>query len=323
MNNNFEKVSECLHSPETLKAVNELNNNIIDKTKGIFAGNIIGDIIGVSLVWKKTKIKIKRPLKLEGDIITRAERCDILDTEPGDWTDDTSMLIALGESLIESKMQVNPENELKQYQKWLNEGFYSSKKEAFDVGRTTQAALKEGNPPVGREFNGNGSLMRSSIISIAYLNKSDKLMDEASGASCSVTHIHPISKFCNVIYNKVLKRLIYDVAIIEIIEEMKLKFSGLIEDIDPIFTAPEEYSNSGYCVSTLQTALWICEESDNFEEAVLKAVNLGGDSDTIGAVTGAIAGAMYGYSSIPEYMKKYLDNPELTKYNSVKHFLHL
>lgn len=62
----------------------------------------------------------------------------------------------------------------------------------------------------------------------------------------------------------------------------------------------EEVNNSGWAVSTLQAALWAFHTTDNFEEALIAAVNLGGDADTIGAVCGQIAGAYYGYSAIPE-----------------------
>ena len=68
-------------------------------------------------------------------------------------------------------------------------------------------------------------------------------------------------------------------------------------------TQPDLIKASGYVVDTLQSAIWAVENSSSFEMAVLKAVNLGDDADTVGAVTGQIAGAIYGYSSIPEKLK--------------------
>jgi ADP-ribosyl-[dinitrogen reductase] hydrolase len=58
--------------------------------------------------------------------------------------------------------------------------------------------------------------------------------------------------------------------------------------------------SSGYVVDTLEAALWSVSGSTTFEEAVLKAVNLGDDADTVGAVAGQVAGAVWGYSKIPE-----------------------
>ncbi|WP_277985884.1 ADP-ribosylglycohydrolase family protein, partial [Staphylococcus condimenti] len=58
--------------------------------------------------------------------------------------------------------------------------------------------------------------------------------------------------------------------------------------------------SSGYVVDTLEAVLWCVGNSDNFKDAVLKAVNLGGDTDTVGSITGSIAGLLYGYQAIPE-----------------------
>ncbi len=52
-------------------------------------------------------------------------------------------------------------------------------------------------------------------------------------------------------------------------------------------------------MDTLEAALWCVEKTTSFEEALVLAVNLGGDSDTVGAVTGQLAGAVYGASFIP------------------------
>lgn len=62
----------------------------------------------------------------------------------------------------------------------------------------------------------------------------------------------------------------------------------------------EECDNSGWCVSTLESVLWALNSTSSFEAALIAAVNLGGDSDTIGAVCGQLAGAKYGLSGIPE-----------------------
>ena len=60
---------------------------------------------------------------------------------------------------------------------------------------------------------------------------------------------------------------------------------------------------SGYVIETLHAALWSVTKTNDFQEAVLKAVNLGDDADTVGAVAGQIAGAMYGYSAVPKHLK--------------------
>jgi len=65
-----------------------------------------------------------------------------------------------------------------------------------------------------------------------------------------------------------------------------------------------EIKSTGYVIDTLQASIWAVENSKSFEDAVLKAVNLGDDADTVGAVTGQIAGAMYGYSQVVRHLKK-------------------
>ena len=68
-------------------------------------------------------------------------------------------------------------------------------------------------------------------------------------------------------------------------------------------TAASEIKSSGYVIDTLNAAIWAVENSQSFEHAVLKAVNLGDDADTVGAVAGQIAGAIYGYSRMPKHLK--------------------
>ncbi|MEF3254018.1 MAG: ADP-ribosylglycohydrolase family protein, partial [Deferribacterales bacterium] len=80
---------------------------------------------------------------------------------------------------------------------------------------------------------------------------------------------------------------------------------------------------SGYVVSTLQTAVWLNLESMSFEEILAKTLIIGGDTDTIAAIACAIAGTIYGYNSIPDYLKNMVINvlinyPEL--YNYFSHY---
>jgi ADP-ribosylglycohydrolase len=67
-----------------------------------------------------------------------------------------------------------------------------------------------------------------------------------------------------------------------------------------------EIKSSGYVVDTLEAALWCLLTTDGYEECVLRAVNLGGDTDTVAAVAGGLAGALYGYEAIPEKWRKTL-----------------
>jgi ADP-ribosyl-[dinitrogen reductase] hydrolase len=229
------------------------------------------------------------------------------------------MLIALGESLHE-KGHIDKENELKHYRMWLNEGKYTPKGKAVGTGKTTEFAIKNGYPKSDRMSNGNGALMRSSIITPYYLNLSDMRLAEASGDSAKVTHGHAVSVFTNIIFSLVLKKVILGQTVNAAMSNVSQKYRGLIEDVDIIFDKPERYITTPYCVTSLQTSLNIVSDSDSFEEAILKAVNLGGDADTIGAITGAIAGARFGIKDIPERFLKFALSEKILRYEGIKKF---
>jgi ADP-ribosyl-[dinitrogen reductase] hydrolase len=75
-----------------------------------------------------------------------------------------------------------------------------------------------------------------------------------------------------------------------------------------------ELTGSGYVIESLESALWCFYYSDDFKDAVLKAVNIGNDADTTGAVCGQIAGAFYGINGIPaEWIEKLVMSSEITE----------
>jgi ADP-ribosyl-[dinitrogen reductase] hydrolase len=309
---NFDKVSDCLHSKEVLSVINELNFEVRDKIKGMIAGNILGDILGLPFEGTSGKIDPYPPLKLK-------ESCSIQITSKL-WSDDTSMLIALASSLFETGGIVDAENERKHYLKWFFEGEYTLDGKVFGYGKTTKEALITKNPKTDRFSNGNGALMRSSVLVPYYLNKTDKELEEASGKSCAVTHGHPVSIFTNIIYTFILKRLLLKFNLNDALQQAKDKYFNIISDINEIFEKPVFYVTTPYCITTLQAALYINLESQSFAECILKAVNLGGDTDTIAAVTGAISGAIYGFESFDKQLQG-VATDVMSRFESLKIFL--
>ncbi|MGB9732076.1 MULTISPECIES: ADP-ribosylglycohydrolase family protein [Calditerrivibrio] len=313
---NKDAVSDCLHSSHTLEALNEINNYIKDRIAGIIAGNIIGDMLGAPLEGRLVENR-KRPIKLSEspDVLLKNHlsnyNCTI-------YTDDTSMLLALTDSLSE-KGAADKDNEYKKYRNWFFKGEYTPFGKAFGYGRTTKRAIEENIPGNQRTDNGNGALMRSSVISCFFYNRSREFIEKSSAESASVTHSHPVAIFTNIIYNIILRDLILGNSLEEALNYAYKYYYNVIEDINDIFFEPIYYQVTGYAVSTLQTAIWLNLESSSFEEAITKAISLGGDTDTIAAVTGAIAGGLYGYSSIPEILKQLLQ-PLIEKYTFLKRF---
>lgn len=205
---------------------------------------------------------------------------------PGGWTDDTSMALCLAESLIACS-GFDARDLMERFCRWWQEGHLSHNGRCFDIGLTTQRALyrfkTEGEPFAGDrspETAGNGSLMRLAPVSIFYSSDKAKAADVARKQS-ETTHAAPQCL----------------AACAEFSDLLIDAFHGRAKVVS--HHDPNTVSASGYVVDTLEAALWAVARTDSFEEALIKAVNLGDDADTVGAVTGQLAGALYGFDSIP------------------------
>lgn len=302
---NKDTVSDCLHSKETLNVLSELQNNISDKIKGCIAGNIIGDMLGLPLKGKVISSR-RSPFTLPADplqIITE----HIAKYDCISYGETVSMLTALYSSLLEKK-KVDKENELFHYRKWLTEGKYTQNGKATCISKTVKEAVLSGKPGTTREDNDSGALKRSSVLICFYLNLSSKTLEDAAGESASVTHAHPVAIFSNIIYLKLLKELISGKTMEDAMTDAYNQYYNIIPDINDIFFEPIHYQTADYVVSMLQSAVWLNIESKSFEEAIAKALSLGGNTDIICAVAGAVAGAIYGYNMIPQLCKNLLIN---------------
>ena len=223
----------------------------------------------------------------------------------GEWTDDTSMALCLAHSLIECK-GFDPTDQMEKYVVWNRKGYMSSNGRCFDIGNTCAEALgayvRSGDPYSGltnERSQGNGSLMRLAPIPMAYRNNHESL--KWAVRSSKVTHAHPTC------YNSCayLTYLIANTLNGESKETILLNQS-LYVGVESVSmgaykTKTEaEIKSSGYVIDTLEAALWAFYTTDSFEEGCIKVVNLGDDSDTVGAVYGQLAGAYYGYDAIPK-----------------------
>lgn len=191
----------------------------------------------------------------------------------------------------------------------------------FDIGNATDRAisrLRRGLPPEragGAEEgdNGNGSLMRVAPLVFIMGGKSPEERFRLIEAVSSVTHAHAWSVTGYFLFLEVLRKLLEgsdkEEAYAELREEFVAppsfldsgtftKFRRILEQ--DIRTLPEsEIRSSGFVVDTLEAALWSFLMTDTYQDAVLRAVNLGEDTDTTGAATGALAAMAYGLGAIP------------------------
>jgi ADP-ribosylglycohydrolase len=250
----------------------------------------------------------------------------------GTWSDDTSMSLAALDSLADGKtdwfeIMVN-------FVKWLENGAYTATDEVFDVGGTCKRAIlnfvgiccSEENGFVlpygfdvtgcgldGPYANGNGSLMRiHPFVLSAYFNQqSDADMEILMEKASSLTHAHGRSKLACKIYALILQALLDEPkkeSVARALHTAKQRYADHPEYLhfarlfDKNFSklSIAEIKSTGYVVDTLEAAVWCLLNTDSYQACVLAAVNLGEDTDTVAAVAGTLAGALYGYDSIPE-----------------------
>ena len=246
-----------------------------DRLKGMLWGLIVGDCLGSPVQF------------MEMDSfphLTEMIHCRHFNTPPGYWTDDTAMALCIMESFVRCR-KYDLQDIARNFVKWYKHGFLSSMPYAFDVGGATTAAIQgmiNGSTVNGSEDSqGNGSIMRFAPTLLINGN---------------TPHNRIIHEISDLTHNSRRVRRTLDL-MAEICRE---HLQGEKSRRGSVYLRREEVNNSGWAVSTLQAALWAFHSTGNFEEALVAAVNLGGDADTIGAVCGQIAGAYYGYNAIPE-----------------------
>lgn len=239
---------------------------------------------------------------------------------PGTWSDDSSMTLATVESLARKGM-IDPEDIMCNFRDWMFFGKFTPAGYVFDIGNTTRMSICRfmNGTDCSRcggcaEFdNGNGSLMR--IPPLAFLNCN--LGDVAKVSS--LTHGNIISIHACEIYVWIAKMLIDGKGIREAIAYrvrpeyyLHEKFTRL-KSLERL--TRDEIKNTGFVVDTLEAALWCVLKTDNYRDCVLMAVNLGGDTDTIAAVAGGLAGILYGIGGekgVPnEWIKQIAKNEEI------------
>ena len=226
----------------------------------------------------------------------------------GTWSDDTSMVLATLSSLKENKGKIIPEDIRKNFNHWLLYGDFTADGKVFDVGISTSRALKTGKPCTGKWDNGNGSLMR--ILPLAFVDCTD---DDIRAVS-AITHGHWISMEACVIYVHVAKKLLAGEAIADILPA--LQYEKPFERLSTIDSLDrDQIRSSGYVVDTLEAALWaVSHKGDRdkcFRNDVLTAVNLGDDTDTVGAVAGGLAGIIYGLEADRKWVDAIVNKEEI------------
>ena len=283
-----------------------------DKIKAVMLGHAVGDALGVPVEFCERDELVKKP-------VTDMVGYGTYPYPEGCWSDDTSMSLAALDSLASGKLDFD--DIMVKFGEWYYDDEYTPTGEMFDVGNTCSYAIDNYfayHKPIeecgltGERSNGNGSLMRIHPF-VLYAYAKQMSIDEWLGVivkASALTHAHDRSKIGCLIYTFVLMSLLKDKGkggIEDGLQKAK-RYLNVCAEFTPyerIFkndfaTLPrDEIKSSGYVVDTLEAALWCLLTTTNYRDCVLKAVNLGDDTDTVAAVAGGLAGALYGYDAIP------------------------
>ena len=288
------------------------NNLPIDQYKGALLGLAVGDALG-------TTLEFTLPGRFSP--INNMIGGGPFQLKPGQWTDDTSMALCLAESIIHCD-GFDPKDQMERYLKWYKNGYLSSTGKCFDIGQTVLRALviyqQTGNvfwDSTNPRLAGNGSIMRLAPVPLFYTHDFLKAI-EMSGESSRTTHPLQVTIDACKYLGGLICGAVNGVSKEKLLSEIYSPVTGywdkhkMVPEIYEVASGsfkiknPPEIIGSGYVVKSLEAALWAFYNSNNFEEGVLLAVNLGNDADTTGAVYGQLAGAYYGSDAIPERFKK-------------------
>jgi ADP-ribosyl-[dinitrogen reductase] hydrolase len=272
--------------------------DIRDRAIGALTGLAVGDALGTTLEFSARDSR-QRLTDMEGGGPFRLK--------PGQWTDDTSMALALAHNLVGCG-GLDERDLMCRFVSWWKEGAYSSTASCFDIGMTVRSSLQrfqqDANPVAGSTdpmSAGNGSLMRLSPVAIRYWHDGEKRRDAAARQSAT-THRAPEAVDACVVFADILADAIAGKRKSDVLVDRSGTWAGAINEIVAGSwrgRRRSEIRSSGYVAHSLEAALWCVGRTSSFEEAVLLAANLAGDADTVAAITGQLAGALYGRDAIP------------------------
>lgn len=297
---------------------NKPKRDMIQKTmQGALFGVAVGDALGVPVEFKSREYLRQNPVtEMLGYLCWKQPH--------GTWSDDSSLTFCLAESLTNGYDIIDIAQKFVQ---WYQTGYWGAHHKLFDIGGATRYALNRiiaGTSPyvsggLLENDNGNGSLMR--ILPLVFyldgkgVENMEEILEKVREVS-GITHGH---------FRSIFSCFIYIVFALELLNgnDKELAYYNLKEKISQFLSVkafnPDEISNfdrilkydisdlkgdeiqsSGYVLHSLEASFWCLLTTNSYKQAVLKAVNLGGDTDTTGAITGGLAGILYGYDLIPK-----------------------
>lgn len=297
------------------------------KTLDALMGLCVGDALGVPVEFFSRDVLKNAP-------VTDMTGYGTHNQPAGTWSDDSSLAFCLAESLCQS---YDLQDIAQKFLAWYREEAWTPHGRVFDIGIATSKALQkiaQGTSPLqsgGEEVsdNGNGSLMR--ILPLVFCIKDKPIAERYKMVAevSRITHAHIQSVWSCFIYCEYALLLLAGKEKMEAYQETEQSIGQFVEDSGmfvcgsnytilqkfnrilnrsepmPLLGLKEEdIQSSGYVIHTLEASLWCFLTTDSYSNCVLKAVNLGNDTDTTGCVAGGLAGLYYGLEAIPEAWRK-------------------
>ena len=290
----------------------------LESVKGAVLGYAVGDALGVPVEFAGREVRRIDPVK--------GMRSGGVHAQPaGTWSDDTSMTLCMIHSLIEKG--IDYEDQMRRFGDWMEKAAYTARGEVFDIGGTTRYAISNhlrGVPALkcgdkAERACGNGSLMRMMPLAIYLAALCDDtvpagIIADVIHRASDCTHAHRRCEmacgiYCSIIFGlcrggELEKAVMSGLLSALVYYRDHGDFEKLYEEVAPMINIKDwtlsEIKSGGYVLDTLRSAVWCLLTTNSYAQCVLKAVNLGGDTDTTAAVAGALAGLWYGAEAIPD-----------------------
>lgn len=276
-----------------------MNEQLISRAEAAYLGVALGDALGATL-------EFMTPREIVHKYGVHREICGggWLGVKAGHVTDDTTMTLALGTAIVADRGEVRALSCAKAFDAWM-------RSKPVDIGNTVRRNLiafrRTGSPfaPPSEYDAGNGAAMRVLPVALGLLAREESDVRVAVRAQAHVTHNNPVSDAaCEFI----------TLAVQDFVQGKPLR-TVYRQRICPLIAEHPEFAYrdrrcenpSGWIVDTMHVVLHSLMNTDSFEECIVKAANCGGDADTTAAIAGMLAGALYGFESLPRRWLKALD----------------
>jgi len=295
-----------------------------ERIHGGLYGLLLGDACGVPVEFSTRAERDRDPVKDMRGYGTYSQ-------PPGHWSDDGALMLAHIGAFLESDGW-EPERHLSEFAAWFEKARYTAGGGVFDIGETTSRAILRhlsGHPWVvcgcrGTYDNGNGSLMRILPVALWMRQAEPEVRFRILSEASSLTHRHRRSQLACIVFGEIAIALLEGVEITEACTQALTITQGLHAECewDPLrqLNLPNlgrvprrDIRTSGYVLDTLQAAVWCLNQEQDYQKAVLLAVNLGGDTDTTAAVCGGLAGLRCGSPGLPSDWLQALPRQEMLK----------